>query len=183
MAPLSKKGKDVLLAINQHNEGRGKDDACSSNEASNNDDKVSTSNASGSNSKSGSSHTGTTDDEVNMINEELARHETKNVLRLRILVILLLVAVAAAVCYTIYDITHKAEIEAFERDFEGVAESIITSLNGKCQDMGCRKWFSESRGISRAVKISVPIQISSIAWPQWLVLPLPYPHKRRAGHL
>ena len=92
--------------------------------------------ASESNSKSGSSHTGTTEEEVNMINEELARHETTNVLRLRILVILLLVAVAVAVSYTIYDITHKSEIEAFETEFVGVAESIITSLNGKYTNMG-----------------------------------------------
>jgi cobalamin biosynthesis Mg chelatase CobN len=139
MAPLSKKSQDVLLENNQCNEDGGKDEASSSNEVSHKDYRVGSSNASGSNSKSGSSHTGTTEEEVNMINEELARHETTNVLRLRILVILLLVAVAVAVSYTIYDITHKSEIEAFETEFVGVAESIITSLNGKYTDMGVGK--------------------------------------------
>ena len=66
-----------------------------------------------------------------MLNEVLARHETTNVFRLRIVVITILVFVGAAVSYLIDYITHKAEITAFETEFEGNAELIIVSLNGK----------------------------------------------------
>ena len=139
--------------------------------------------ASESNSKSGSSHTGTTEDEFNMIKEELAHHETKNVLRLRILVILLLVAVAGAVCYTIYDLTHKAEIEAFETDFDGAAESIIASLNGEYMESeNCFLMKTQSRHISRT-DLTSHFQTSLVAWQQLLVLLIPYQMKLRAGHL
>ena len=96
-------------------------------------DQGSSSHGSGNNSKSESSRTGATtqENEANMIKEELAHRETTNVFRLRIAVIVIMVAVAAAVCYLIYDITKKAEIAAFESDFDGNAELIIASLNGK----------------------------------------------------
>ena len=136
MATRSKTSQGVLIDTNRNNEGDDKDDQTSnSNETSNKYDQKSSSNESGSNSKSESSRTGTPEDESNLIKEELARHETAHVLRLRIVVIIILVAVATAVSYLIFDITHKAEISAFETEFEGNAELIIASLNGKCKDM------------------------------------------------
>jgi hypothetical protein len=119
------------------------DPSCSSDETSPKNDQTSSSNASGgSNSKLESSRTVTLEDEAKMIKEELARHETKIVFRLRIVVILILVAVAAAVSYLIYDITHKAEIAAFEAEFEGNAELIIASLKGKEQHMSTASLFA-----------------------------------------
>ena len=108
----------------------------SSNEtAPKNDDVRSSSNASDSNGKSESSRTGTNnEDEANLVTEELAHQETNNVFRLRIAVITVQVAVASIVSYLIFDITRKAEIAAFETEFEGNAELIIISLNGKYKD-------------------------------------------------
>jgi cobalamin biosynthesis Mg chelatase CobN len=136
MALRKATSQGVLIDIDLKNKCDNKDDRSSSSvDTSPKNDQGSSSNASGSNSKSESSRTGTTEDEPNMIKEELARHETTNVFRLRIVVIVILVAVAAAVSYIIYDITHKAEITAFETEFEGNAELIIASLNGKYKDM------------------------------------------------
>ena len=119
-----------------HSKRDDNDDTSSSHETSPKDDQGSSSNVSGTNSKSESHCTGgTTDDEVTMIQEELTRVETKNVFRLRIVVITILVTVAMTMAFTIYYITRKAEIEAFDIEFEGVAEAIITSLNGTCMGM------------------------------------------------
>ena len=132
MTPLTKNKprQDVLHSQNC----RPQDDSSSAGEDSSNIDEDISSTAD-SISKSKRSHTGTVEDEAKIIKEELTRHETTNVLRLRALVIFVLVTVAATVCYIIYDITHKSEIEAFETEFDGVAESIITSLNGTYTDM------------------------------------------------
>ena len=130
MTLLSKTIPSVLLDNNYNHEGDNMDDI-SQGETSSNDDRGNNTQASGSISKSESSRTGTSEDEANMIKEELAHHETTNVFRLRILVIVILVAVSAAVAYLIYDITRKAEIAAFMTEFEGNADMIITSLNGK----------------------------------------------------
>ena len=120
-----------FVATNRKHESADTDDRSSGfDETSSKDDQRSSSHESGSNSKSESSRTGTTEDE-SMLTEELARHETNNILRLRIVVIIILVAVAAAVSYLIEYITHKAETTAFEIEFEGNAELIIASLNGK----------------------------------------------------
>ena len=97
-----------------------------------------------------------------MINEELARQETRNVFRLRIVVIIILVAVAMGVSYLIYDITHKAEIAAFESEFEGNAELIIASLKGEYKDMKVRlihRLNCNHKRISRVLEFSSPIEI------------------------
>lgn len=134
MTLLSEPCQDALFDSNRYQEGENNDDMSSSVDTSPKEDQGSISHESGTNSKSESNRTGATDDEVNMIKEELARAETKQVFRLRILVILILVTVAIALTVTIYHITLKAEIEAFEIEFEGVAEAIITSLNGTYSD-------------------------------------------------
>ena len=132
MALRTATSRDGFVATNRKHESADTDDRSSGfDETSSKDDQRSSSHESGSNSKSESSRTGTTEDET-MLKEELARHETSNILRLRIVVIIILVAVAAAVSYLIEYITHKAETTAFEIEFEGNAELIIASLNGKC---------------------------------------------------
>lgn len=83
-------------------------------------------------SRTGSSRTGTTggDEDVDDIRNAMAREETKQVFRLRIVVMIVLFVVACALSYTIYYITRKAEILEFENEFEAVAETIHTNLNG-----------------------------------------------------
>ena len=131
MVLLKTTSQGDLIDTNRNHEGDDTDDRSSGfDETSRKDDQRSSSHESGSNSKSESSRTGTTEDET-MLKEELARHETNNVFRLRIVVIIILVTVAAAVSYLIHNITHKAEITAFETEFEGNAELIMASLNGK----------------------------------------------------
>jgi hypothetical protein len=126
----------------------GDGDTSSGPESLPKDHESSSVNDSDSNSRTGSSRTGnTTDDDINMIKEELAREETKNVFRLRILVILILVATAIAMSYTIYHITHQAEIDEFESEFEGVADTIIASLNGTYKDMVVFVSFSDSTAV------------------------------------
>ena len=145
--------QDVMLDTNRDEN----DDISSSHETSPKDDQGSSSNASGTNSKSESNRTGTTDDEVTMIKEELTRIETKNVFRLRIVVITILVTVAMAMAFTIYYITRKAELEAFDTEFEGVAEAIITSLNGKYKDM------QDARYASDCITVTIPLTSSFIS--------------------
>ena len=134
MAPLRSKSQGGLHDANQSPDEDRKDDhvSASSDETSPpHFDQGSSTNESDTHSRVASSRTGNTmDDEAKVIKEELARVETKNIFRLRIVVILILVVVAMAMASAIYYITRKAEIEAFEIEFEGVADSIISSLNG-----------------------------------------------------
>ena len=133
MADVCKASHGVLLDTDRTEKDGDEDERRSGSEETSpqNDDEGGSSQDSASNSKSESSRTGTTVDDANNLKDELARHETINVFRLRVVVIIILVTLAAAVCYLIYDITHEAEIVAFETEFEGNAEMIIASLNGK----------------------------------------------------
>ena len=145
-----------LMDTEQKNRCANQDDrSSSSNDTSRKNDQRSSSHESGSNSKSESSRTGTTEDET-MLKEELARHETNNVFRLRIIVIIIMVTVAAAVSYLIYDITHKAEITAFETEFEGNAELIIASLNGKLTAMSIASLICDRITMMKKYLTSLP---------------------------
>lgn len=137
MAPCRNKSQGRLLHANQTQDEENQDDyvSASSDETSPpKDDQGSSTNESDTHSRRGSHRTGSTvDDEAIIIKEELARVETKNVFRLRIVVIVILVTVAMTMAFTIYYITRKAEIEEFEIEYEGVSDSIIASLNGTCK--------------------------------------------------
>jgi hypothetical protein len=131
MTPLSKTSHAILLDSHLPLESLdGDGDNRSGHESMSKDQGSSSNNESDSNSRSGSSRTGNTDEDINLIKDGLAREETKNVFRLRILVILILVVTAIAMSFTIYHITHQAEIDEFDSEFEGVADTIIASLNG-----------------------------------------------------
>jgi hypothetical protein len=75
-----------------------------------------------------SSRTGGTDDDMQKIKEALTKHETKQVFRLRVIVILILLAAATSVSAAVYHITRSGEVEEFEIEFYSVAEKIIDSL-------------------------------------------------------
>jgi hypothetical protein len=128
------------------------DDDSSSAPGSSRELEGSSTNESDSNSRSGTAHTGSTHDDINAIKEELTHEETKQVFRLRILVLLSMMATAIAISYTIFRITREAEIEEFENEFIIVANLIIVALNGTYWSMVLRigVWFSlvvASRGM------------------------------------
>ena len=127
MTLLDKTIPGVVLDTNQNNEGDCTDDI-SLGETASDDDQA---DAHSINSKSERSRAGTTRDDANMINEDLARHESTNVFRLRILVIMILVVVANVVAITTFQDHHRSEIAAFIAEFEKNADMIVTSLNGK----------------------------------------------------
>ncbi len=136
MTSLSKTSQDILIDNHFPLEAVDECEASSDHEDFSEDKESSSNNASESNSRSGSSRTGNTDEDINLIKDGLARQETKNVFRLRLLVILILVATGIAMSFTIYHITHQAEIDKFHSDFEAVADTIIASLNGTYEDGG-----------------------------------------------
>jgi hypothetical protein len=119
MSPLSKMSQDTLLDIQQPLGPVDEENTSSANESDSN-----------SGSEAGSSRTGARDEEMNLIEDGLAHEETKYVFRLRIIVILIQVAAAIALAYTVYHISHHAQIDEFQSDFEGVAYAIIASMNG-----------------------------------------------------
>ena len=180
MTLLSEPCQDALFDSNRYQQGENNEDMSSSVDTSPKVDQGSISHESGTNSKSESNRTGATDDEINMIKEELARAETKQVFRLRIMVITILVTVAIALTVTIYHITLKAEIEAFEIEFEGVAEAIITSLNGTYNNMLVAQDTRLMKAGTRFILQFLPFsffnfpQVSSIVWLRLLVSPQRY---------
>jgi hypothetical protein len=118
MSPLSKISQDTLLDIQQPLGPVDEDNTSSAHDSDSNS------------GYGGSSRTGARDEEMNLIEDGLAHEETKYVFRLRIIVILIQVAAAIALAYTVYHISHHAQIDEFQSDFEGVAYAIIASMNG-----------------------------------------------------
>ena len=111
MLPLSDHGEDTMPESNSFDEGMDKDSNVSTGDGL---------------SQTGSSQTGTTNDEVK---EGLACEETRHVLRMRVFVMLILVATGFALSVTLYYIANEKEIEEFKTEYEGNAELIIESLN------------------------------------------------------
>jgi hypothetical protein len=121
-------------------------------------------NESESNSRAGtSSRTGNTDEDVNMIKDGLARKETRNVFRLRIIVIQILVATGMAMCFTVYHITHQAEIDKYESEIDGVSHAIIASMNGKHEEGDCKVHSSVSHGFSNPFISDIVNRLSVVA--------------------
>ena len=67
-------------------------------------------------------------DEFTNIKNGLARKETKQVLRLRVLVVLILVAAAASISAAIFYIVRSSEIDEFETIYYGSADKIVDAL-------------------------------------------------------
>ena len=68
------------------------------------------------------------DDDFNSIQNQISRKETKDVFRLRIITVMILIFVAAGVSAGVYQIMTRAEETEFENQFEGTAEKIIESF-------------------------------------------------------
>lgn len=92
---------------------------------------------------SGSAHGSTTtrsqsvrDDTNASIRKELAKRETRNVLRLRIVVILVLVILATIICANVHRLTSRIEHDEFESQYEAAVEKIIVSFQDIMDRMG-----------------------------------------------
>ena len=103
------------------------------------------------------------ENEANFINEELALVETKHVLRLRIVVILILVSVAIAISVTIYYVTRRAEIEAFEIEYEGVADSILSTLNSTYNWYGIARWKIDMMSLTISCVLSLSDMVNRMS--------------------
>ena len=75
-----------------------------------------------------SNRTGGTEDDLQTIKEALTQKETKQVFRLRVIVILILLGAAASISATVYHITHSGEVEEFEAEYFSSAGKIIDAL-------------------------------------------------------
>ena len=85
--------------------------------------------SSGTGNSTNSNRTGdTTDDDLNTIKNSLAREETKQVFRLRVAVVLILIAAATSVSLAVYFITKNSETEEFEIQYNGVANKILSNF-------------------------------------------------------
>lgn len=87
----------------------------------------STGNSSGDRSKEDSSES---------LQKLIAEAESRNVFRLRLLVILVLIVVAALISFNVHSLTSKAETDEFESQYEGAAEKIIDSFEDILGKMG-----------------------------------------------
>jgi effector-binding domain-containing protein len=85
-----------------------------------------TSHSAGTHTSSGDSRK--TDESIEGIREELAKKETIAVCRLRVLVIVVLICAATAVCLVVFFTTKYAEEDEFDIQYEGVAEKVIQSF-------------------------------------------------------
>lgn len=85
--------------------------------------------SSGTGNSTNSNRTGdTTDDDLNTIKNSLAKEETKQVFRLRVAVVLILIAAATSVSLAVYFITKNSEKEEFEIQYTGVAKKILDNF-------------------------------------------------------
>lgn len=81
--------------------------------------------------KSNSVFSVATQDEMQTIKEELTKEETKQVFRLRVIVILLLIGVSVAISYIFFKIVHTAEMKACDIDYMGTASKMINRLSSE----------------------------------------------------
>jgi hypothetical protein len=131
---LSKTSQGVLSESKRYEEDDDMDEKRTSHETKD-EQEGSTSNASDSNSKAGSSRLGAPEDDLNMIKDRLGREDTKNVVRMRVLIMLILGATGFSLACILYQITSKTETAAFEATYEGNAQSILESLSRKWDTM------------------------------------------------
>lgn len=123
---LSKTSKD-LLNEQSHWEGAGDDDdtpAAGPWQEASLDDAESSTNK----STTDTNRTGNVDDDTQTIKDALTQHESRQVFRLRALVIFILLVVAISISYAVFKQQRKGQVAQFEAIFYGVAEKIVDSL-------------------------------------------------------
>jgi len=63
------------------------------------------------------------------VKEQIAQHESRMVLRLRVLVIVVLMVAACAVSVVVYKITRKSQVDGFETQYLGNSEKILEAFS------------------------------------------------------
>lgn len=113
----------------------------------------------GKHSGSGTNATGDSseDDNFQSIKDALTKSETRQVFRLRVIVIFILIAAGASISMTVYLITSNAEREEFDNEYYGVADKIIEAF----QDVMVE--ISAVSGL--AVAASAESNETSLEWP------------------
>lgn len=71
---------------------------------------------------------GNSDDDIQNIKDALTKRETKAVFKLRVLVIMILVAAAISISCTVFYVTRNAEKEEFQIQYYAMAEKVLQSL-------------------------------------------------------
>ena len=130
-----------------------------SRSASSNIEKSSGTDASGNGSTTESRRTGTSEEDAQHIKNALARQETKQVFRLRVLVILVLFAAAASISVTIYYIIQNANMEEYQLQYEGTANKLVDSLQQVLAEMAAIS------GIAVAATADALQYNSNESWP------------------
>jgi len=80
---------------------------------------------SGNSSSGTTTRTGDTEDDLHTIKDALAKQETKQLFRLRIIVVMILVAAATGISLAVFFLTRKAQVNEFESQYYGMADNII----------------------------------------------------------
>ncbi len=80
------------------------------------------------NSTTDTNQSGTTDDDFQNIKNALTKRESQQVFRLRVLVMLILIAAGASISITIFHLEKSSQLEEFESDYYGVAEKVVDAL-------------------------------------------------------
>ena len=111
------------------------------------------------NSASESRRTSTTDDDTNTIKNALAKQETQQVFRLRVLVILILMAAATSISVTIYFIVQQSEIDEFELQYYAAANKIVDAFQEVLVEM------SAVSGIAVSVTADTLKANATESWP------------------
>ena len=68
------------------------------------------------------------DDDIQDEKDHIGGKETRAVCHLRILVILVLITCATAVAVTIYNLTYRSEVNAFETQYNGASEKVLKAF-------------------------------------------------------
>ena len=87
-------------------------------------------------SQSGTSESRNTDDELNTIKDQLTKKETRDVFRLRVLVITILLLAGGSVSAVVCVITKNAMDDEFHLQYNGASEKVLASFDGILTQMG-----------------------------------------------
>ena len=75
------------------------------------------------------------DENLKRIKDKLSKNETRLVFRLRLLVLLVLLMAAGGVCAVVFLITRRAQVDAFEIQYDGVAGKVVDSFTAILTEM------------------------------------------------
>ena len=75
------------------------------------------------------------EESLESIKDKISKNETRVVFRLRVIVILVLLMAAGGVCAVVFLITRRAQVDAFEIQYDGVAGKVVDSFTAILTEM------------------------------------------------